>query len=44
MEDGAFNRLNDNCITAIETGCKKMAIMEDRLLLDMLERYHCYGE
>ena len=31
IEDQVLNRLDDGCITAVETCCRKIAIMKDRL-------------
>jgi len=40
MEDQVLKGLKSNCITATKICCKKIAIIEDRLLLRLLRRHH----
>jgi len=44
MESQILDRLDDGYITTIEIYCRKMAIIEDRLLSYILGRYHHHGE
>jgi len=44
MKSQILDRLYDGYITTIEIYCRKMAIIEDKLLSDMLERYYHHGK